>query len=51
LSQARGTVLHPERAGAHEAARRFLTAMIDADNREGVLRLIVRADRAAKPRS
>jgi DNA-binding MarR family transcriptional regulator len=35
--------------GAHEAARRFLTAMIDADNREGVLRLIARADRAAKP--
>lgn len=37
--------------GAHEAARRFLTAMIDADNREGVLRLISRADRARKPRS
>ena len=37
--------------GAHEAARRFLTAMIDADNREGVLRLIARADRAVKPRS
>jgi DNA-binding MarR family transcriptional regulator len=36
--------------GAHEAARRFLTAMIDADNREGVLRLIARAERAAKPR-
>ncbi len=35
--------------GAHEAARRFLTAMIDDDNREGVLRLIARADRA-KPR-
>jgi DNA-binding MarR family transcriptional regulator len=34
--------------GAHEAARRFLTAMIDTDNREGVLRLIARADRAAK---
>ena len=33
-------------AGAHEAARRFLTAMIDGDNREGVLRLIARADRA-----
>src|SRR6476661_3552130 len=27
-------------SGAHEAARRFLTAMIDNDNREGVLRLI-----------
>jgi DNA-binding MarR family transcriptional regulator len=37
--------------GAHDAARRFLTAMIDADNREGVLRLIARANRAAKPRS
>jgi DNA-binding MarR family transcriptional regulator len=36
-------------AGAHEAARRFLTAMVDDDNREGVLRLIARADRA-KPR-
>jgi len=36
---------------AHEAARRFLTAMIDGDNREGVLRLIARADRAAKLRS
>ncbi len=33
--------------GAHEAARRFLTAMIDTDNREGVLRLIARAERAA----
>jgi DNA-binding MarR family transcriptional regulator len=37
--------------GAHEAARRFLTTMIDDDNREGVLRLIARADRTAKPRS
>jgi DNA-binding MarR family transcriptional regulator len=36
--------------GAHEAARQFLTAMIDGDNREGVLHLIARADRA-KPRS
>jgi DNA-binding MarR family transcriptional regulator len=35
--------------GAHEAARRFLTAMIDIDNREGVLHLIARAGRAAKP--
>jgi len=32
--------------GAHEAARRFLTAMINADNREGVLHLITSADRA-----
>jgi len=36
---------------AHEAARRFLTSMIDTDNRDGVLRLIARADRATKPRS
>lgn len=36
--------------GAHEAARHFLTAMIDGDNRDGVLRLIARADRAGKPR-
>jgi len=35
---------------AHEAARRFLTSMIDLDNREGVLRLIARADRASKAR-
>jgi DNA-binding MarR family transcriptional regulator len=31
---------------AHEAARRFLTAMIDVHDREGVLRLIARAERA-----
>jgi DNA-binding MarR family transcriptional regulator len=37
--------------GAHDAARRFLTAMIDADNRDDVLKLIERAERAAKPRS
>jgi len=37
--------------GAHEGARRFLTAMIDTDEREGVLRLIARADHATKPRS
>ena len=36
--------------GAHEAARRFLAAMTDADNRDGVLRLIARADRARKAR-
>jgi DNA-binding MarR family transcriptional regulator len=34
--------------GAHEAARRFLTAMIDAENRDGVLRLITRADRTKR---
>jgi DNA-binding MarR family transcriptional regulator len=35
---------------AHEAARRFLTAMIDAENRESVLQLTARVDRTAKPR-
>jgi hypothetical protein len=35
---------------AHEAARRFLTSMIDADNRDDVLRLIGRADRAPRTR-
>jgi len=35
---------------AHEAARRFLTSMIDTDNREDVLRLIARADRASSTR-
>lgn len=34
--------------GAHEPARRFLTAMTDADNRDDVLRLIARAERAAR---
>jgi len=33
---------------AHEAARRFLTAMIDADGRDGVQKLIARADRARR---
>jgi DNA-binding MarR family transcriptional regulator len=32
-------------AGGHEAARKFLAAMIDAQDRDGVLRLIARADR------
>lgn len=31
---------------AHDAARRFLAAMIEADSRDGILRLIARADRA-----
>jgi DNA-binding MarR family transcriptional regulator len=34
--------------GAHEAARLFLAAMIDAENRDGVLRQIARGDRARK---
>ena len=36
---------------AHEAARRFLVAMIDADGRDDVRKLIARADRARRPRS
>jgi DNA-binding MarR family transcriptional regulator len=32
-------------AGAHETARRFLAAMIDATDRDEVLRLIARAER------
>ena len=35
---------------AHEAARRFLVAMIDGDVRDDVLKLIARADRARRPR-
>jgi DNA-binding MarR family transcriptional regulator len=35
---------------AHESARRFLTAMIDADGRDGVQKLIARADRARRPK-
>jgi DNA-binding MarR family transcriptional regulator len=38
-------------ANAPEVARRFLIAMIDADNRDGVLRFIARADRARRQRS
>ena len=36
--------------GAHEAARGFLAAMIDTENREAVLRFIARADRARRAR-
>ena len=36
---------------AHDAACRFLVAMIDFDNRDGVLRFIARADRARRPKS
>jgi DNA-binding MarR family transcriptional regulator len=35
---------------AHEAACRFLTAMINADHRDSVLRFIARADRARRGR-
>ncbi len=34
--------------GAHEAARKFLTAMIDADGRDRVMRLIDRAESARR---
>src|SRR5215470_16200798 len=37
--------------GAHEAARRFLTAMLDPDGRDDVVRLIARAERARRGRS
>src|SRR5438132_1373523 len=37
--------------GAHETARRFLVAMINSENRDGVLRFIARADRARRQRS
>ena len=36
--------------GAHDAARRFLVAMIDADDRDSVQRLIAQADRARSQR-
>jgi DNA-binding MarR family transcriptional regulator len=36
---------------AHDATCRLLVAMIDADNRDGVLRFIARADRARRQRS
>ena len=36
--------------GAHEGARRFLAAMIDPGDRDGVLRLIARGDRPRRPR-
>jgi DNA-binding MarR family transcriptional regulator len=35
---------------AHDAARRFLVAMIDAESRDGVQKLIARADRARRSR-
>jgi len=36
--------------GAHEAARKFLTAMIDVEGRGGVLRLVDRVERPRRPR-
>jgi DNA-binding MarR family transcriptional regulator len=38
-------------SNGHETACRFLVAMIDVDNRDGVLRFIARADRARRPRA
>jgi DNA-binding MarR family transcriptional regulator len=37
--------------GAHDVARRFLSAMLDANGRDDVLRLIARADRVPRSRS
>jgi DNA-binding MarR family transcriptional regulator len=37
-------------AGAHETARRFLTAMLDQDGRDAVLRFVARADHTRRPR-
>jgi DNA-binding MarR family transcriptional regulator len=37
--------------GAHEAARRFLIAMLDAEGRDAVLQFIARADRLRRPGS
>jgi DNA-binding MarR family transcriptional regulator len=37
--------------GAHDAARRFLAALLDPGGRDDVLRLIARADRAWRSRS
>jgi DNA-binding MarR family transcriptional regulator len=37
--------------GGHETARRFLIAMLDAEGRDGVLRLIDRADRVRRRRA
>jgi DNA-binding MarR family transcriptional regulator len=36
---------------AHETACRFLTAMINADHRDSVLRFIARAERTRRPRT
>jgi DNA-binding MarR family transcriptional regulator len=33
---------------AHESARRFLAAMIDVENRNGVIERVLRSDRARK---
>jgi hypothetical protein len=35
---------------AHDAARRFLAAMIDAENRDGVIERVKRIERGARKR-
>jgi DNA-binding MarR family transcriptional regulator len=45
------TVLSELGPDAHERACRFLAAMINSDNRDGVLRFIARADRARRQRA
>jgi DNA-binding MarR family transcriptional regulator len=45
-----GRVLAELGPNAHEAACRFLAAMINADHRDAVLRFIARADRARRSR-
>jgi DNA-binding MarR family transcriptional regulator len=45
-----GRALNELGPNAHEAACRFLTAMINADQRDAVLRFIARAARARRPR-
>ena len=40
-----GRALEDLGSGSHESARRFLLAMINPESRDGVLRLIARADR------
>ena len=45
-----GRALNELGPNAHEAACRFLTAMINADQRDALLRFIARADRARRPR-
>ncbi len=46
-----GRALSELGSGGHEAARRLLTAMIDADDREAVLRLIGGTERLRRPRA
>jgi DNA-binding MarR family transcriptional regulator len=45
------TALSELGAGAHDMAHRFLTGMVNSENREKALRFIARADRARRQRS